>query len=578
MPDLDDQQLFELLDRYVAALQSGKSEQCARWLSEYPQLRGMAECLEALDQFSSVRINPGEAATIHFVANIEGAATLAPGNGAAGAAAHAAQAGGDFGNYELLEEVGRGGMGVVYRARQRDLNRVVALKMILSSRLAGDEDVKRFRREARAAGSLRHPHIVGIHEVGEIHGQHFFSMDFIAGKSLAAVTKSGPADPEWAARCLLGVARAVQFLHDQGIVHRDLKPSNILIDAAGTPYVTDFGLAKVFSEQDDRTQTGVILGTAGYMSPEQASGRISAITPKSDIYGLGAILYELLTGRPPFREDNQLNTILQVLEGEPTLPNRLNPRIPPELERICLKCLEKDPDRRYTSATALADDLDRFLRCEPIEARPAGLGDRARRWLRRESGLAARLAIMAVVAVIMQTRHLIAGFSWQYHLNIKIAFGIWAMLAFVFQWFLRREKTAEFARLAWAVTDPLILTYVLYNAEEIGRPEEIGPILVGYPVLITASGLWFSVRNVIVSTIGCIVCYVTLLFLLFLKEESARRLQEESMRLLQEERIGQPHYPFIFVTALIVMGSAVAYQVYRVRTLSRYFEQTRPPV
>lgn len=550
MPELDDQQLFDLLDRYVAALHAGATDRCARWLSEYPQLRDMAHCLDALDQFSSVRVDAGLAHTINFSPDVHVAATMAPGAGCSDSGFQAVPAG-DFGKYELLEEIGRGGMGVVYRARQRDLNRIVALKMILSSRLAADEDVKRFYREARAAGSLRHGNIVGIHEVGEIHGQHYFAMDFIAGKSLAAVTKSGPVDPEWAARCLTTVARAVQFLHDHGIVHRDLKPSNILVDAAGDAFVTDFGLAKVFSEQDDRTQTGVILGTAGYMPPEQAAGRTSAISFRSDIYGLGAILYEMLTGRPPFREDNQLNTILQVLESEPTLPNRLNPRIPPELERICLKCLEKDPERRYASAAALADDLDRFLRCEPIEARPAGLVDRARRWLRRESGLAARLAIMAVVAVIMQAWHLIDGKPFGYHLNIKIAFGIWALMAFVFQWFLRREKTAEFARLAWAVTDPIFLTYVLRHADE------IGPILVGYPVLITASGLWFSVRNVLVSTVGCIVCYVLLL-------------------LMRHDPTGEPHYPFIFITALIVMGSAVAFQVYRVRTLSRYFEQTRP--
>lgn len=547
----DDAQMFELLDRYVAALHAGDTERCARWLKEHPQLAEVAECLDALDQFSGLRRDALLEPTLHYSPNVDGAATTVPGGAPNGRNPESSPNGGDFGKYELLEEVGRGGMGVVYRARQRDLDRIVALKMILSSRLAGEDDVKRFYREARAAGSLRHAHIVGIHEVGELHGQHYFAMDFIAGKSLAAITKSGPLDPEWAAHCLASVARAVQFLHENGIVHRDLKPSNILIDSCGAAYVTDFGLAKVFGEED-RTQTGVILGTAGYMAPEQAAGRTSAITPRSDIYGLGAILYEMLTGRPPFREDNQLNTILQVLEGEPTLPNRLNPRVPPELERICLKCLEKDPDRRYPSAAALADDLERYLRCEEIEARPAGLLDHVRRWVRRESGLASRLAIMGVVAIIMQTWHLLAGRSWHYHLNIKIAFAVWALLAIVFQWFLRRDKTAEFARLAWAVSDPLLLTYVLLNANE------IGPILVGYPVLITASGLWFRVRNVIVSTAGCILCYGALV-------------------LMRHDPTGEPHYPFIFITALIVMGSAVAFQVYRVRTLNRYFEQNRPP-
>lgn len=551
----DDERMFELLDRYVAALHAGDAARCARWLDEYPQWREMAKCLEALDKFSEGKPNqpvggenvrPFEAALAATVV-IAGAAAgeTAAGNGAS-------LPGGDFGKYELLEEIGRGGMGVVFRARQRDLNRVVALKMILSNHLAAGDDVKRFYREARAAGSLRHPQIVGIHEVGQINGQHYFAMDFIDGTSLAGSMRAGPLEPERAARCLVGVARAVQFLHDHGIVHRDLKPSNILLDMAGTAYVTDFGLAKVFADQDERTQTGVILGTPGYMSPEQAAGRISDVSPRSDVYSLGAILYEMLTGRPPFREDNQLNTILQVLEGEPTLPRQLNAGIPPELERICLKCLEKAPDRRYVSATALADDLDRYLRREPIEARPAGLANRLRRWIRRESGLAARLASMAAATTIVEGQHLLSRRPWTYHIEIKLTFAVWAVLSLIFQWLLRREKTAELARLAWAVTDPVLLLIVLYLAED------IGPILVGYPVLVAASGLWFSVRLVAVSTIGCIVSYAALL-------------------VMRHDPTDQPHYPLIFTASLAVIGLIVAFQVYRVRTLSRYFEQSRPP-
>ena len=456
-----------------------------------------------------------------------------------------------FGKYELLEEIGRGGMGVVFKARQRDLNRIVALKMILSNQLAADAEVKRFYREARAAGSLRHPHIVGIHEVGEIDGQHYFAMDFIAGTSLAGLTRCGPLESERAARLLIGVARAVQFLHDHGIVHRDLKPSNILLDAAGTPLVTDFGLAKVFDDQDERTQSGTMLGTPGYMPPEQAAGKISQITTRSDVYGLGAILYEALTGRPPFREDTPHRTILQVLESEPTLPVQLNPRIPAELERICLKCLEKDPSRRYGSATDVADELDRFLRHEPIEAQPAGLRARILRWLRRETGLASRLAIMLVAILVTQAEHVFSHRELSYHWDIKLAFASWALLAVIFQWFLRREKTAEFARLGWAVTDPMFLLYVLKQADEIET------ILVGYPVIIAASGLWFRERLVLVSTASCIVSYGALLA-------------------LRHEPISLVHYPVIFVTALAVIGGVVAFQVQRVRTLSRYFEQTKP--
>jgi len=551
----DDERMFELLDRYVAALHAGDAARCARWLEEFPQWREMAKCLEALDQFSEGKANqPGGVENVRpFEAGLAATVVVGGAVGETAAGSGAPPPGGDFGKYELLEEIGRGGMGVVFRARQRDLNRVVALKMILSNHLAAGDDVKRFYREARAAGSLRHPQIVGIHEVGQINGQHYFAMDFIAGTSLAGSLRAGPLEPERAARCLVGVARAVQFLHDHGIVHRDLKPSNILLDLAGTAYVTDFGLAKVFADQDERTQTGVILGTPGYMSPEQAAGRINDVSPRSDVYSLGAILYEMLTGRPPFREDNQLNTILQVLEGEPTLPRQLNAGIPPEIERICLKCLEKAPDRRYASATALADDLDRYLRREPIEARPAGLANRLRRWIRRESGLAARLAIMLVVMGIIETTYFVNPGPFYNRLEIRLSFGVWAALAWVLQWMLRREKTAGLARVVWALTDPILLLIVLRLA-----PPSIGTILVGYPVLVAASGLWFDVRLVAISTAACMISYIAVLF--------------------RTDEVTTPwHYPLIFIAALAVIGFMVGFQVHRVRTLSRYFEQSRPP-
>jgi serine/threonine-protein kinase len=565
---LDDDRLFELLDHYVAALHAGDAAQCARWLDQYPELRALAKCLDALDEFSAARApesipaGSAEAAGPPLAPTIVGTASAFASETGAGAAAVS----GDFGKFELLDEIGRGGMGVVFKARQRDLNRVVALKMILSSRLAGADDVKRFYREARAAGSLRHPHIVGIHEVGQIHGQHYFAMDFIAGRSLATVTKNAPVDPDRAARWLAGVARAVQFLHDHGIVHRDLKPSNILLDESGIAYVTDFGLAKVFDDQDDRTQTGAILGTPGYMSPEQAAGRTADISARSDIYSLGAILYEMLTGRPPFREDNPLNTILQVLESEPTLPNQLNSRVPPELERICMKCLEKDPGRRYPSASAVADELDRFLRSEPIEAKPAGFGERLRRWVRRETGFAARLAIMVLAMGIVEISYLTnPGGNFPHLPGIRVSFAVWAALAFVFQSLLRREKTASLARYAWAITDPILLPIVVLQA-----PSYLGTILVGYPVLIIASGLWFKVRLVTVSTVASVLSYIALIFL-------RDRFAHWHKPLILGELRTPWHYPLIFIAALAVIGLMVGFQVYRVRTLSRYFDQLHPP-
>ncbi len=284
-----------------------------------------------------------------------------------------------FGDYELLAEVARGGMGVVYKARQTRLNRVVALKMILGGRLASADDLLRFRTEAEAAAGLQHPNIVQIHEVGAVEGQHFFSMQFIEGKTLAHRLDDGPLPGRDAARYVRQIARAVHFAHQRGILHRDLKPSNILLDAADEPHVTDFGLAKRLGGDSGQTRTGSVLGTPSYMAPEQACGKIKELGPWTDVYALGAVLYELLTGTPPFRSDTPMDTVVQVLEDDPVPPRLLNRKVDPELETICLKCLEKDPRRRYPTAEALAEDLQRYLNGDPIQARCSTVFD----WLTR---------------------------------------------------------------------------------------------------------------------------------------------------------------------------------------------------
>ncbi len=278
----------------------------------------------------------------------------------------------DFGDYRLEAEIGRGGMGVVYRATQRSLDRIVAVKLIVRGALASDDDRRRFRSEAEAAAQLDHPGIVPIYEVGEQDGQYYFSMPLLRGPTLAERVTLGPVGNLEAAKLLLAIARAIQYAHERGIVHRDLKPANILLDGTGSPHVTDFGLAKNLRESNNAaplTLTGAVLGTPSYMSPEQASGQRGAVGPASDVYSLGALLYALLTGRPPLQGPTPVDTVLMVLEQEPVSPRMLNSRIDRDLEMIVLRCLQKQSDLRYASAQGLADDLEAYLAGEPVSAR-----------------------------------------------------------------------------------------------------------------------------------------------------------------------------------------------------------------
>jgi WD40 repeat protein/serine/threonine protein kinase len=320
--------------------------------------------------------------------------------------------------YELLEEIGRGGMGVVYKARQVQLNRIVALKMILSGSHACADELARFRLEAQAIGRLQHPNIVQVHEVDDHQGTAYLSLEYVDGGTLSQKLGNKPQPPRSAAQLVMFLARAVHAAHQAGIVHRDLKPGNILLSTAaqeassevegqagslsyGTPKITDFGLAKQIGEGSHLSVTGAVLGTPSYMSPEQAEGRTHSIGPATDIYALGAILYEMLTGRPPFQAATPMEVICQVVSDEPVRPTHLAPRVPRDLETICLKCLRKEPAKRYGSAEQLAEDLHRFLEGEPIQARPTSRAERAYKWIRRHPAGAALIGVTTLAAFIL---------------------------------------------------------------------------------------------------------------------------------------------------------------------------------
>src|SRR5438445_236070 len=300
-----------------------------------------------------------------------------------------------FGDYELLEEIGRGGQGVVYRARQKSLNRTVALKVIGLGHWASTPHLRRFRRDAEAAASLEHPQIVPIYEIGEREGSCYFSMKFVEGGQLDEVVRREPMPARRAAELLVKIAHTVQFAHERGILHRDIKPGNILLDRHGEPHLTDFGLARLVEAESTITNSFDVLGTPSYMAPEQAAGHVKELTAAADVYSLGAVFYQMLTGEPPFAGGTTYETIRLVLESEPRNPRVRNPKIDVDLATICLKCLEKDPTKRYATAGVLADDIERWLCHEPIRARRTGVVIRGKKWLQRNPTTAVSVVSLA---------------------------------------------------------------------------------------------------------------------------------------------------------------------------------------
>jgi serine/threonine protein kinase len=411
-----------------------------------------------------------------------------------------------LGEFELLEELGRGGMGIVYRARQRTLGREVALKLILQGAHASEADKARFRAEVSAAAQLEHPNIVPVYEVGEMDGWQFFVMKLVEGETLAQRISQGPVPEDEAVRCLLKVARAIEYAHGRGVVHRDLKPANILVDHEAEPHVTDFGLAKrITGEMASLTQSGTILGTPAYMAPEQAAGNRGGVGPSADVYSLGAILYSLLTGRAPFQGTSPVDTMLMVLEQDPPPLRLLNRQVSRDLEMIVLKCLQKPLDLRYASAGALADDLQAYISGESIAARSGRLTDVIARVF-RETHHATVLenwgvlwmwhsAVVLIMCLVTNWMHLkrfawpVMGEAWPYLILWGGGLAVWAPIF----WALRHRSgpvTAVERQIAHAWGGSIVAVMLLFWVEELLDL----PVLTLSPVLALIGGMTFVMK------------------------------------------------------------------------------------
>lgn len=466
----------------------------------------------------------------------------------------------NFGDYELLEKIAQGGMGIVYKARQNSLNRIVAVKMILMNQNANEDEVRRFYYEAEAAAQLDHPGIVPVFDVGCCNGQHYFSMGFVEGESLAQLLQRSPLPPRVAAGYLAKIAESVQAAHDRGIIHRDLKPGNVLLDAEGEPRVTDFGLAKRLESDSELTATGTVIGTPGYMPPEQASGDLHLIGVHSDVYSLGGVLYAALSGKAPFESDNQLNTLISVLQEAPQSLRQQDKSIPVDLEIICMKCLEKEPGLRYASAQEMADDLNLFLSGEPILAKN-DLYRRVRKWSIKEPTLAAHLAaitammLLVFLIYLMIKLGLLTGGSDKpegYFLVNELILASWAVISIGLQ-SARNHFRGYASKLSmlWAILDPAILTLLIFFND---HPREL---LYGlFPLLVVATGFFRRVELVAVTTVSSLIGYLLLQW-----DFSSAHVYEHRSHLI------------IFALAIIVTGVMQSFQVLR---LKRIIEKVNP--
>lgn len=455
-----------------------------------------------------------------------------------------------IGSYQILEEIGRGGMGIVFRAKHLELQREVALKLIRSGEFANAEETARFKAETEACARLQHPNIVPIYDVGEHHGLQFFTMAFIHGPTLLQRASGKPLEPKEAARLIQKLCSAVDRAHRAGIVHRDLKPANILFDGDGEPYITDFGLAKLVGADDGVTTTGQILGTPAFMPPEQALGRKGAVEASVDVYALGALLYFALTGQAPFSGPSPFDVLLQVLEREPALPRQLNREVPKALERICLRAMAKQVSNRYASAAQLGDDLNKFLRDEPIVWHEVSFSQRLHAWWRREPILVAHLCGIGITALIVTIAFLIRGSELTAFSKRIILLGVWGLASFALQRMLSRLQRKDAICLSWAAIDIVLYTSLLFVADQ---PR--GLLLIGYPMLVCASGLFYRRSYVAFMTTGCSIGFLVLAW---------------TFRSAEFSKID---FQAIFISGLAVIGLILSTMIRRIRALCTYYDE-----